>query len=163
MAALYFLDTSALLARYLRRAPGHFWVSALCAPEQRNTVCIAVITQVEMSSAFNQLARGKVLRLKQRNEALSLFWSQIEEGQYLLIPITEQVIMRAAMPCNTHPLRGYDAVQLACALAVRDVARAAAVASRSRLQEPRFVSEDKRLLNAAGAEGFAIENPLDHP
>lgn len=163
MPATYFLDTSTLLARYLRRAPGHSWVNAICAPEQRNAVCIAVITQVEMSSAINQLTWGKVLRQKQRNEAPTLFWSQIEEGQYRIIPVSEAIVVRAAMLCNTHPLRGYDAVQLACALAVRDAARAAAVEFQISSQEPRFVSEDKRLLTAAAAEGFAVENPLDHP
>lgn len=163
MPAVYFLDTSAALARYLRRAPGHSWVSAICAPQQRNAVCIALITEVEMSSAINQLARGKVLRQKQRNEALTLFWSQIEEDQYRVIPVSEAIVMRAAMLCNAHPLRGYDAVQLACALAVRDAMRAVAAGSHISVQEPRFVSEDKRLLNAAAAEGFAVENPLDHP
>lgn len=163
MPAVYFLDTSALLARYLRRAPGHAWVDSVCAPEQRNSVCLAVITQVEMSSAINQLARGKVLRQKQRNEALALFWSQIEEGQYRLIPVNEAIVLRAAMLCNAHPLRGCDAVQLACGLAVRDVARAAASASHSNRRDPIFVCEDKRLLDAAAAEGFAVENPLDHP
>jgi hypothetical protein len=56
-----------------------------------------------------------------------------------------------------HPLRGYDAVQLAAALAVHRP-RAAAL-----LPALTFVCADARLNAAATAEGLTVEDPNDHP
>jgi predicted nucleic acid-binding protein len=67
------------------------------------------------------------------------------------------ILTRAAALCQTHPLRAYDAIQLACALTRRDddiVAEQVA---------PVFVSADVALLNIASSEGFVIENPSAYP
>jgi hypothetical protein len=56
-----------------------------------------------------------------------------------------------------HPLRGYDAVHLACALRLNR----ALVAQH--LPPLVFVCADNDLLSAAAAEGLAIENPNDYP
>jgi hypothetical protein len=56
-----------------------------------------------------------------------------------------------------YPLRAYDAVQLACALTVRRSMR------RRGMLPPLFVSADTTLLAAARAEGFLVDNPLQHP
>ena len=57
---------------------------------------------------------------------------------------------------DRYGLRGYDAVQLAAAVAAQ--ARLSRI-SNSRLI---FVSADNDLNNAALAEGLAVENPNDH-
>jgi len=54
-------------------------------------------------------------------------------------------------------LRAYDAVQLACALRVRDDAMAIGV------MPPIFVCADDALLAVAAAEGLSVENPHAHP
>jgi uncharacterized protein len=56
-----------------------------------------------------------------------------------------------------HGLRGYDAVQLASAITIKDVQAALG------LPISVFVSADKRLNAAASAEGLIVENPNDHP
>ena len=58
---------------------------------------------------------------------------------------------------ETHPLRAYDAVQLACALLVRRGLH------RRGMPPPLFVAADTTWLTAARTEGFAIDNPLQHP
>lgn len=65
--------------------------------------------------------------------------------RFLALAVTAEVLERAVVLAGTHGLRAYDAVQLACALAARDVdPRCAALASF-----------DHDLLRAALAEGFA--------
>ena len=57
---------------------------------------------------------------------------------------------------GSHPLRAYDAVQLACALTLCDRLTALGVA-------PIFVSADGNLVNVAGAELLSSDNPLNYP
>ena len=64
---------------------------------------------------------------------------------------------RAAALCRKHPLRAYDADQLACALTRRDDDLAAGLAA------PVFICADAVLLGVAAAEGLAVENPTAHP
>ncbi len=63
-------------------------------------------------------------------------------------------------------LKGYDAIQLACALTARDTVRDSDAARIARgeatLGDPVFLTEDERLSGAARAEGFAVDSPLNH-
>lgn len=56
--------------------------------------------------------------------------------------------------CRSYRLRAYDAVQLACTLAVREYTLAHQVSS-----ELIFVSADVGLLGIANAVGLWVENP----
>ncbi|MBI3740842.1 MAG: hypothetical protein HY257_03675 [Chloroflexi bacterium] len=56
---------------------------------------------------------------------------------------------------SKHPLKGYDAIQLAVALALRTNLQREDLAFT-------FVSADATLLQAAHAEQLATDNPLDH-
>lgn len=167
MPSRYFMDTSALIARFLTRAVGHRWMQAICDQSTGNSIAIAEITAAELASAFNQLARGGALRKSRCDQSLALFRQQVAAGHYQLVPVTWDNIERAATLCDVHPLRGYDAVQLACALAFREDARlldaAAAVAGTATPGDPIFVTEDQRLSAGAAAEGFMVDSPLLHP
>lgn len=55
-----------------------------------------------------------------------------------------------------YALRGYDAVQLAAAYAIRAAIQAAG-------EQVIFVSADRELNAAAASEGFAVEDPNAHP
>ena len=57
---------------------------------------------------------------------------------------------------ETHALRGYDAVQLAAALAVN------ALCVENDLPPLIFVSADGELNTVAAGMGLAIDNPNDH-
>jgi hypothetical protein len=67
--------------------------------------------------------------------------------------------------CSAHALRGYDAIQLSCALAAREDIRLAAqnVQTQVVFGDPIFLTEDARLRDAALAEGFVVDSPLAHP
>ena len=75
---------------------------------------------------------------------------------YALAAITPSVVTQACVLLQRHPLRAYDAI-LACALAVRQVFE------QQQLSAPVFVAADDTLLAAAVAEGFPVDNPLQHP
>ena len=67
----------------------------------------------------------------------------------------QPIFGEAALLTQRHPLKAYDAVQLAVALRQN---RALATVKQSLI----FVSGDKTLLAAAKAEGLDIDNPFDH-
>jgi predicted nucleic acid-binding protein len=72
------------------------------------------------------------------------FFTVLSEDFYMATELTQQ-----------HPLKAYDAVQLAVALHYRQVL------ARYKLALT-FVSGDTQLLAAAAAEELAVDNPFDH-
>jgi hypothetical protein len=70
----YFLDTSALVARYLTRAPGHVWTRDLCNPASGNQIALAEITGAELAAAINQIVRSDQLGKRIRDRVLAAFW-----------------------------------------------------------------------------------------
>ena len=74
-----------------------------------------------------------------------------------MIGLTPQVVRRAEDLLAVHPLRTYDAVQLASALESNTRLVTAG------LSPVIFVSADARLLVAAVAEGLMTEDPYTHP
>ena len=70
--------------------------------------------------------------------------------------VDDELYIVAGNLCRLHRLRAYDAVQLACAIAVRK--RTLEVQDAEPLPFI-FVSADTGLLNFARAEGLNVENP----
>jgi hypothetical protein len=77
------------------------------------------------------------------------------EGEFQSLRLMPAIIRRAGELTQKHPLKAYDAVQLAVALDFSE---------RLKQQDLSltFVSGDDNLLQAARAEGMATENPFDH-
>jgi predicted nucleic acid-binding protein len=167
MPQRYFLDTSALVSRYLRSATGYAWMGALCDPAAGNVIGLVEITGAELAATFNQMVRGGQIRKRLCDRSLVEFWQQVDGREYHIVPVTSALVRRAADLCGVHSLKGYDAVQLAAALLYRDDARAlnaATVATGGPAYgDPIFLTEDNRLAQAATAEGFAVDTPLAHP
>jgi predicted nucleic acid-binding protein len=149
----YFLDSSALVKRYVIE-PGTPWVRGLTRYRKSTYLYIALITAVEVTSAIAR-RRGVTLSAAQASSLLSRFRKHLA-GRCLPSQITPALVSEAVTLANRHRLRAYDAVQLAAALDVhRDW-------SANRLGAFVFVSAD-RDLNAATAEGLAVEDPSAHP
>ena len=68
-----------------------------------------------------------------------------EQGRFGVVKVSDELLDAAARHLARHALRAYDAVQLASAIAVRDMHR----------ELERFVCFDRDLEAAAAAEGFA--------
>jgi uncharacterized protein len=153
----FFLDTSALVKRQITE-PGHAWVHALCMPSAGNELVIAELALVEVPAAYAGMARQTPRRISiARRDRLIADFERAAAGQYVIVDVTRPVLLRAAALCRVHPLRAYDAVQLACALTRRDDVLAAGRPAAI------FVCADTNLLAAAQAEGFIVENPTAYP
>ena len=157
--AIYFFDTSALVKRYVTE-PGSAWMIAQCQTEADHIITISQATLVEAVATFCRKAREQNLDQRideaDRDRCIRLF-RQDAQRQFTVVRVTATVYTRAGDLCRFHRLRAYDAVQLACALEVRDILAALEI------QAPTFVSADAELLNIADAEGLSIENPNIHP
>jgi predicted nucleic acid-binding protein len=139
---IHFLDTSALAKRYVTE-PGSQEVRALF---RRGVVAAARITQAELLAALARAWRLGVITEAQR---ATTFQRVAEDfAAFTIIEIRPMMLQRVAELVVRHPLRGYDAVQLAAALAVRDHGGSV-----------RFWSADRQLVAAALAEGLGARVP----
>jgi hypothetical protein len=154
--ASYFLDTSALVKRQVDEV-GHRWVRSLVHGRAGHTIAIAEVALVEVVASLCRMAREQPPRLAiaDRDRLIARF-RQHTQRRYQVVAVNEALLLRAGALCRTHPLRAYDAVQLACALTFRDDE---ATAGRP---APIFVCADTQLLAIAQAEGLVVEDPNAH-
>jgi uncharacterized protein len=152
--AVYFLDSSALVKRYVRE-PGSSHVLQLVDPTI-NLVVVAAITAVEVVSALTRQARSGYIGTADLAVVLSSFRSDFAD-EYQIVEIRSPVIERAMRLAEIHALRGYDAVQLAAVLTIHK--------ERLAVGQPllTFVSADGELNRAAVAEGLPVDDPNGHP
>lgn len=148
---VYFVDTSALAKRYIPEV-GSPWTAAQLTPARGNIIIISKLALVEMHSLLarrrsdGSITSDKVVEL---HTELLRHWQQ----EYLLVLVDDDVLNQAQILADKHTIRTLDAIQLACALSARKA-----------LQVPMtFLGADPKLLVAASIEGFAIDNPLNHP
>ncbi len=154
MAGAYFVDSSALVERYVRET-GTAWVRGITRRRSSTDIFIALITAVEVSSAIAR-RRGVTLSAAQASSFLSRFRKHLA-GRDFPSQITPALVSEAMTLANRHRLRAYDAVQLAAALDVyRDW-------SANRFGAFVFVSADRDLNATATAERLTVENPNSHP
>ena len=73
--------------------------------------------------------------------------------EYISLRVNNALLSQAQRLVDKHTLRTLDGIQLASAIA----------ASKTLQLTPIFLSADPKLLAAAASEGFAIDNPLNHP
>lgn len=152
--SVYFLDSSALVKRYVTER-GSLWVRRITAPSMRHGIIIARITWVEVLSALARRQREGNLPPDDVNRVVQSLRYDIET-QYQIAEIGQQVVEKAGNLVMRHPLRAYDAVQLAAAAHIHDVLVQTSAALI-------FVSADDKLVAAAQAEGLTAENPNLYP
>ena len=163
--AFYYFDASALVKYYVTE-PGSGWVRHLI--EQRdpetnqhyNIILVAEITRVEVAAGLAVIERVGRIRRWDRDREYRRFTSQLTH-RYAIIPMATTDLETAADLTQHHPLKAYDAVQLAVALRYRRVL-AARLPGGGQGHEFAFVSSDRTLVIAAQAEGLSADNPFDH-
>ena len=158
--SLYYLDASAAVKYYVLE-PGSQWMRELIDAQDAfddshlHAVFLSDPSIVECAAAFSVLHRTKRITRRTRDGAFEAFNQHIASGRYGLLTVVTADFRNAARLTQRHPLKAYDAVQLAVALRQN---RALALVERSLI----FVSGDKTLLLAAQAEGLATDTPFDH-
>lgn len=152
--AAYFLDSSALVKSYATET-GTVWMTALLDPATRNRIFLARITGAEVIAALKRKQRGQHITAADFAAAAAQFRLEFT-GRFRIVEISPALVTSAMALAETYGLRGYDAVQLAAALAAnsRRVAR--------KLAPLIFVTADTSLLAAGVAEGFTTDDPNNH-
>ncbi len=152
--ALYYLDTSALVKRYVREV-GTAWVTALTDPRSGNTIATERLTGPEAIAALYRKARAGEVTVSDALAAAGRFrvhW----QGHYAVMEVTEAIAGLAMDLAERHGLRGYDAVHLAIALTLyREVVTL-------NLPPLTFISADRSQLRAAQVEGVLVDDPNSH-
>ena len=147
----HYLDSSAVVKYYVTE-PGSVWLRE--AVDAEKAVILSEITTVEVAAALGILHRVGRIRLSRRRT----FWDRFERDcatKYRLAPVVRDHICFAAQLCGKHPLRAYDALQLAAAMELRTPLAEQGVPLV-------FVSADDALVAASQSENLAVENPVWH-
>ena len=153
----YYFDTSALVKYYVTE-PGSTWVRQLiderdtASGQPRHVLFVAEITRVEVAAGLAVIERVGRIRKAERDREYARFTSQLAH-RYAIIPLTTGDFETAAALTQHHPLKAYDAVQLAVVLRYRRILTA---------YQLTFVCGDNTLITAAQAEGLSTDNPFDH-
>lgn len=150
----FYLDTSALSKRYVQES-GTGWIRSLVSPTAGHALLTARITMVEIYSALARRKREGSVPAADCDIAAQAFTAH-SANDYEFIELDMNVVILARDLLERHPLRAYDAVQLASALIANQALQAAQLAPLS------FLSADERLNAVAAAEGLAIDNPNLH-
>jgi predicted nucleic acid-binding protein len=151
---VYYLDTSALLKRYVQEA-GSTWLATLSDPAANHTLATALITKVEAAAGLAAKFRQGGLPLADYQQAEQDLLHDFTYV-YSTIDIDEPLVDLAADLAKPHRLRGYDAVQLAAAVTFQSMLAA-------QLPALTFLSAGVLLLQAAQQEGLLVDNPNLHP
>ncbi|RIK41495.1 MAG: VapC toxin family PIN domain ribonuclease [Chloroflexi bacterium] len=147
----YFVDTSALVKRYVNES-GSTWVRSWIERPAGNTIIASELVAVEVYSALARRRRDGTLD----SNAASLLQNDLLghiQNEYVIITLESKILVQARQLIDRYPLRTLDAIQLATALY-----------ATSLFHIPlNFICADVNLLAAAAAEGFAVNNPNHHP
>jgi predicted nucleic acid-binding protein len=148
--AAFFLDTSAVLERYVQES-GTTWVQTLAAPTAGHSLIVARITLAETIAAVTRRERAGSISPQDAATAVADFQFDFAR-QYIVVEVSAGLVAQAATLARRHALRGYDAVQLAAALQVH-------------ANDPSvtLIWADLELNAAATAEGLRVDDPNGHP
>ena len=134
---IHFFDTSALIKRYVREPRSDDVRAAI----RRGRAAVSRITLAEAHAAIARAHREHLIDAGERDRIFDRLVEDFRELTVIeirpstLAPVRELVVR--------HPLRGYDAVQLASALTLRKAGTSVT-----------FWSADERLCDAARAESL---------
>jgi len=152
---IYYLDSSAALKRYMDEI-GSAWLRATVDASLSSVIFVSRLLVVEITSALNRRLREGTLTTADYTLTQNAFRGDCL-NEYKIIPLDEAISDRACTLLERHPLRAYDAIQLASALAAQQFLGERDYPALT------FLCADDRLNIAAASEGLAVDNPNYHP
>ena len=153
--ALYYLDASALVKRYVAEAGSPF-VTRLTDPSASNEVWIASIGTVELMAALYRRVNTGMLTPSSAWSAEQAFRGDLHRI-FDSIDLNPSILARGMGLAKLHLLRAYDAVQLATAIELQIQRR------NLNLALPIFLCADQALNQGALAEGLLVDDPNRYP
>src|SRR2546427_7959635 len=151
----YYMDSSALVKRYANET-GSLWVRSLTDPQAGHDIFTAHITGIEVVAAIARKTRMGEIAAHDATTAVQTFKSHFTT-QYQIVLLTTAIVDHAMALAEQHTLRGYDATQLASALAVHTELAASGVSHLV------FSSADAELNTIAQIEQLLVQNPNEYP
>lgn len=136
---MVYLDSSALVKRFIDE-DGSAFVDHIF--RRHSPIFTSRLSYAEIHSCFARLKRERALSGKKHAAASKRFDKDF--GGYRLVELTAEIFGIARVLLERHPLRALDAIQLASAARLRQVAGNALF----------FAGADRRLLDIAAREGF---------
>ncbi len=155
MVNTYFLDSSALVKRYVPET-GSSWIQSITDFTIGNSIAIARLAWVEVFSAFARRQREGSLSSNELDIIVQKFRNDFTT-QYQIIEVDQVLLEKAGELVIQYPLRAYDAIQLASALCLQYN-----FAHTTNTQFI-FVTADIRLINIAQSESLMTDNPNNYP
>ena len=156
---VYYFDTSALVKHYVPE-PGSDWVNEVIGAGYgehagaHNVILLSEITRPEVAAGLAAIERSGRISRARRDREYRRFLSDLVR-RFAVVPIRTTDMEGAADLTQQHPLKAYDAVQLAIALRCGK----ALAGHDTKLV---FVSGDRTQISAAQAEGLLTDDPFDH-
>ena len=147
----YYADSSVLVKRHVQET-GSAWFRALCTQNSGNLIITTRLSIAEVYSALNRRRREADISTVDYQDLVGDF-ETVCTSEYQITEVTQAVIKRARFLLEQHPLRAYDAIQLASALLAQTALQTAD------LPPLRFLAADERLIQAAQAESLPTDNP----
>jgi predicted nucleic acid-binding protein len=146
----YFLDTSALVKRYVQEV-GTAWV-VQATNQSSGYLHILRVTGPELVAALTRKMNGGEVALGDAQRASVNFRSDYRE-LYQIVELTPAVAEKAMDLVQRHRLRGYDSVQLAGAVELQHLRESVGMVPFV------FVCADENLNQCARLEGLTVINP----
>ena len=148
--AVYYFDTSALVKLYIEE-PGTKRMLELTANPEEHTFALLELARVEFRAAVRRQQREGDLPDETADALLSDLDEHVQ-SLYLVQPLTASVVEEAVALLDRHPLRAYDAMQLAGAVVLQQSSPSGPTC---------FTCADELLLKAAEKEGLTGLNPAN--
>ncbi len=166
---VHFFDTNALVKAYIYE-PGSPWVNGVMAVKiPPPHIYISELARIEVLSTLYKIERVRGYSSAFTDSAVNMFKRDLRLSMptrryriYELVPLSDAVLTLAGTLLQKYrtgtpyALRSLDAIQLASAQLARSSLPSAEQADMT------FVTVDRQLRGAAGAEGFQPINP-EHP
>lgn len=145
MTEAHFLDTSALIKRYIDE-PGTEAMRDRCFCSAPVEILVSALTYAEIYATLARLVKTGALTVADYESIVTSF--EEDWKSFVTVEFNYQVRRHVSSLARKHSLRGADLVQLA-----------SAVQMRARRSVDLFVACDVRLANAAVDAGLPLFNP----
>ena len=145
----YFLESTAFIKLFVRE-PGTDALIRLMEAVEDNRKLISSSTPLEVYAAIRRRERAGAISAENASAALDIL--RLEAARMVQEPLNPAVLEAARQLIDRSALRWPDTLQLAAAIAARDMFQGTEII---------FVSSSSQLLDAARTEGFQTLNPAN--
>lgn len=138
---ILYLDTSSLVKLYVEEGDSDHVVELV---ESAKVTATSIVAYAEARAAFAGKHRENALNSREYRRLVSTLNEDWES--YLIVQMQDEIVRTAGDLAEKHGLRGFDAIHLSSAMALRNGLKTPIV----------FSSSDQRLNDASRSEGFRL-------